>query len=397
MEKIAINPNRLQWCCDILDINIDYLGQHTKTKIATNTLKKALQGSNSLSINQLENIAEFFNRSLLFFINLNPVNEELIYSPQFRTINNQKPLYSHKINALVERVEQHRKVYLNLLEDLDNPIVQNWHPRHLNLSHNHIKQTANIIRQWLGVTDNLTFNELRALVEAKGVMVFVSNGYNGAWQINKENKVRGFALYYDTLPIIVIKKQTDGAKAFTLMHELAHLLLHQTSIIDQENDFYNYTGKEKEANEFASSVLITDEELASIDLTGLQNLDIDRHDDFLAPFKYRWCASNDAILYRLLREHKITQVHYQAYKELKDKQYAEKKAEEERKKLLPDYQPPIRKYRHREPLHIFGKPYVATVLDALNNKHITLTKASTHLDNLKIHTLHKLEGEFVPF
>ena len=209
-----------------------------------------------------------------FFINPNPVNEELIYSPQFRTINNQKPLYYRKINALIERVEQHRKVYLNLLENLDKPIIQNWHPQHLNLSHNNIKQTANIIRQWLGVTDNLTFNELRTLVEDKGVMVFVSNGYNGAWQINKESAVRGFALYYDTLPIIVIKKQTDGAKAFTLMHELAHLLLHQTSIIDQENDFYNYTGKEKEANEFASSVLITDEALASINLADLQNLNI---------------------------------------------------------------------------------------------------------------------------
>ena len=67
MEKIAINSSRLQWCCDILDISIDYLGRHTKTKIATNTLEKALQGSNSLSINQLESIAYFFNRSLLFF------------------------------------------------------------------------------------------------------------------------------------------------------------------------------------------------------------------------------------------------------------------------------------------------------------------------------------------
>ncbi len=48
-----------------------------------------------------------------------------------------------------------------------------------------------------------------------------------------------------------------------------------------------------------------------------------------------------------------------------------------------------------EPINIFGDGYVATVLDALQNKHITLNKATTHLDNLKIRTLHKLEGDFV--
>ena len=102
-------------------------------------------------------------------------------------------------------------------------------------------------------------------------------------------------------------------------------------------------------------------------------------------------------MYRLFREHKITQADYNRYKNFKDEEYKQKEQEKQRKKDLGIYKPPPRIYRHREPLNIFGKPYVATVLDALSNKHITLTKASTHLDNLKIHTLHKLEGEFVPF
>lgn len=85
-------------------------------------------------------------------------------------------------------------------------------------------------------------------------MVFVSNGYNGKWQIDKENPVRGFSLYYDKLPVIVVKKQAGmGAQAFTLIHELAHLLLHKQSVIDDEEDFHSYQGMEKEANEFASN------------------------------------------------------------------------------------------------------------------------------------------------
>jgi Zn-dependent peptidase ImmA (M78 family) len=65
---------------------------------------------------------------------------------------------------------------------------------------------------------------VRESVENKGIMVIVSNGYNGPWQIDKSDPTRGFCLYYDMLPIIAIKKQSKGAMAFTLMHELAHLI-----------------------------------------------------------------------------------------------------------------------------------------------------------------------------
>ncbi len=394
MEKIAINPNRLKWCCETLGMDVDSL--HQEVDIAQKTVVQAMQAKEVLSIKQLEKIAHFFNRSLLFFLNPNEVQVEKIYSTQFRTINNQKPLHSRQINALIELVEQHRQAYLDLLENLDKLTIDNWYPSHLDLIRQDIKRTTMVVRQWLGVSDNLTFDKLRALVEAKGIMVFVTNGYNGQWQISKKSSVRGFALYYDTLPIIVIKKQnSDGAKAFTLMHELAHLLLHKDSVLDEEADFYLYQGREKEANEFASSVLITDEALKSIDLERLQGLEIEAHDDYLTSFKNRWCVSGDAILYRLFRERKIAKVHYQAYRDFKDEQYKKKEAEEERAKQQPNYRPPVRKYRHREPLHIFGKTYVATVLDAQQNNNITLTKASTYLDNLKIHALHKLENDFV--
>ena len=51
-------------------------------------------------------------------------------------------------------------------------------------------------------------------------------------------------------------------------------------------------------------------------------------------------------------------------------------------------------YRHREPKHIFGDRFVSTVLDALNSRHITLSKASSYLDSLKINDLHELERHY---
>ena len=388
MKKIAINPTRLQFCCNILGIDVTKL--YNDIQISQSTINDAMAEKAAFSVHQLEMLAAFFNRSLLFFLNPNPVNEELVYFPQFRTIHNQKPTHSKKINALIERVELHRKVYLNLLKDLNMPIIQN-----LGITVNSTKPFEQV-REWLGIRDNLSFNGLRKLVEGKGIMVFVSNGFAGKWQIEKSSPVRGFSLYYKTLPIIVIKKQTsEGAQAFTLMHELAHLLLHKESVLDEDEDFYNYNGKEKEANEFASNVLIPQNAINKINLEKLQNLDIEEHDSYLKNFKDLWCVSSDAILYRLFRDQKITKDHYQAYRALKKQQQIQREIEEENQKKLGTKRQIPRVYRHREPINIFGKPYVATVLDALQNQHITLSKASTHLDNLKIRSLHKLEAEFV--
>jgi Zn-dependent peptidase ImmA (M78 family) len=385
MKKIAINPNRLKWCCQTLDIDVS--GLHTDVGIAEKTLENAMQSQAVLSMKQLEKLADYFNQSLLFFLEPSDVSEDKIYSPQFRTINNQKPIHSRKLRAFIKNVERQRQVYLSLLSDLNMPIVQDWQT-HL---------TIDTARQWLGLKPKNTFNDLREAVESKGIMVVVSNGYNGQWQIDKNNPVRGFCLNYEKLPIIVIKKQVSkGAQAFTLMHELAHLLLHKESAIDDDKDFYSYKGKEKEANEFASYVLMPNDFLNKINLIELGNLDIQEYDNYLKAFKQDWCVSGDAILYRLFLDKEITKAYYQKYRNFKEQQ--RKKLLEEEKtnkelglktKIIP------RKYRHKETINMFGRAYVATVLDARHNKHITLSKASSYLDNLKIHTLHKLERDFV--
>lgn len=389
MKKIAINPNRLNWCCQTLDINVSSL--HTDVGIAEKTLENAMQSQAVLSMKQLEKLAKYFNQSLLFFLELSNVSEEKIYSPQFRTINNQKPIHSRKLRAFIGNVEKQRKIYLSLLNDLDMPTIQDW-KEGLNL-------TTDSVRQWLGLEIRNTFDDLRNAVESKGIMIVVSNGYSGQWQIDKNNPVRGFCLNYEKLPIIVIKKQSSkGAQAFTLMHELAHLLLHEDSVIDNDEDFYSYQGKEKEANEFSSNVLMPNDFLNKINLIELGNLDIQEHDNYLKAFKQDWCVSGDAILYRLFLDKKITKVHYQAYRNFKEQQRKKLLEEEKRNKELGNKAKIIpRKYRHKEPINMFGRAYVATVLDARHNKHITLSKASSYLDNLKIHTLHKLERYFVQF
>jgi Zn-dependent peptidase ImmA (M78 family) len=381
MEKIAINPDRLHWCMTSIGMSID--GLSSDVDIAVQTLEKVMEKQAVLSVNQLEKLANYFKRSLMFFLDPNEVNEEKVYSPQFRTINNQKPITSPKLRAFIERVEKLRTVYLGLMEELESPISNQWH---LNFESGAggIKSLSSNVREWLGISPSDSFEDIRNAVESKGILVVVSNGYNGKWQIEKENPVRGFCLYFEVLPIIVVKKQlSKGAQAFTLIHELAHLLLHKKSSIDDEEDFQSYRGIEKEANEFAGNLLIPDHFLRELDVENLLSLNIEEYDNFLSVYKQRWCVSGEAILVRLLIDNKIPQQSYQIYKKFK-----EQKAANDRLRKTGSIP---RMYRHREPINVFGKPFVYAVFDSLHSRNITLAKASTYLDNLKISDVRQLE------
>jgi Zn-dependent peptidase ImmA (M78 family) len=383
MEKIAINPSRLEWCLNTLQIDIARLS--ADIKIAQKTLECAMENKAAFSIKQLEKIARYFKRSLLFFLEPTPPQEEKIYSPQFRTINNQKPVQLPKLRGFIEQVEQQRQIYLGLLEDLGEPVNYSWYPDRLKMDDD-IKHISAHIRQWLGVRVSDDFHAIREAVEQKNIMVIVSNGYHGKWQIDKNNPVRGFSLYYEQVPVIVVKKQASlGAQTFTLMHELGHLILHKESAIDNDEDFYTYEGNEKEANIFAGNILIPDDFLSQIDVQALLHLQVEAYSGFLAEFRKLWSVSDRAILVRLLLNQKISQEHYQNYVT-----FTENKHKKE-VNAIDSGKPVPRKYRHREPLNVFGKPFVYAVFDALQNKKITLSKASTYLDNLKISDVRQLE------
>jgi len=381
MEIIQnLNPARLAWCCQEYRINGDTLGHILK--ISPGTIQKVLNGEGGLTLNQLKKVAGFFNRGLLFFMESGNVDERLLYSPQFRTLTNQKIALSPKIRALIERVEEKRKTYIGLLEDLGEDVPIQLDTPILFLDE--IKRSANRVRSWFNLTDCGSFDFFRERLGEKGVMVFLTNGYKGDWQIDSNDPVAGFSLDFTPFPVIVVKKQaSESRQAFTLMHELGHLLLHRESFIDNEDDLYGHQQKEKAANEFAGNVLVPDKFLTQIDMQRFPYEKVDLYRGYLEDQHRHWGVSVEVILRRLLDEGYIKIQHYQGYREWQ-KDLPKK----------PEQKGGIR-YRYKEPVKIFGKIYVGTVFNALYSQKISLAKASTYLDGLKISDLHKLEHVLV--
>ena len=376
MERIqSINPKRIAWCCADYGITLDALA--SDLNIAAASIERVMAREDGMTFNQLRKVAEYFGRGVLFFLEAGPVDEAQVHTPQFRTLANQKPELSAKLKALIERVEKQREVYLTLRENLDNPDRPWFNPPAL-LGQGP-REAASIARKWLGLTGKNSFDTYRAAVEAQGVLVFRSNGYNGKWQIAKKSPILGFALYDPTCPVIVIKKlDWESPQSFTLMHELGHLLLHKTSSIDDERDLQSHQGHERDANAFAGHLLVPDSFLARIQ-DAERPEEVSQYDEWLAQPRKAWGVSGEVILRRLLDAGRLPQRQYDAYKQWRDKSA-----------VTPE-DGGSRKYRHREPIHIFGDTFVRTVLDALNARHITLAKASGYLDGLKIKDLHELE------
>lgn len=379
MERIqTINPARILWCCQEQGITPEELA--SKTGIAWTSFKKMMDGEDGITFNQLRAVSEHFNRGTLFFLESEAIVAEEVHSPQFRTIANQKPELSAKLRALIRRVETQREIYLSLLEDLGDSEISRFSPPML--PRQNISRAAAITRQWLELGESNSFDTYRQSVESKGVLVFRSNGYNGPWQIPKESPICGFTLYDPACPVIVIKKQdNENRQAFTLIHELGHVLLHQDSFIDEEIDLFSYHGKEREANAFAGYLLVPDNVLERI-VDRNRPEEVAYYDSWLNEYRKDWGISGEVILRRLLDSGRLDQTKYDAYRSWK------------RAQSRPESEGGNRSSRYREPERVFGAGFVRTVLDALHAKHISLAKASTYLDNLKIADVHQLEGMY---
>lgn len=384
MERIrSINPERIVWCCDDFGISVDVLA--AEIGVSLTTLQSVIDGDgNGLTFNQLSKMASYFGRGVLFFLERDPVDEERVHTAAFRTLANQKPELSVKVRALIERVEWQRTIYLSLREELDEGDFPQFVAPQLDVRN--VAEAARLARQWLELDRNRAFNfELyRASVEAKGILVFRSNGYNGKWQIAADSPILGFTLYDENCPVIVIKKQEyEPMQSFTLMHELGHLLLHRSSSIDDQNDMQSHAGAERDANAFAGLLLVPDSFLVLINDADRPD-SVSQYDEWLSPFRRAWGVSGEVILRRLLDSGRLSKDEYANYRAW-------------RALPVPTAAPATggaRIYRHREPKHIFGDRFVRTILDALSSQRITLAKASTYLDGLKISDVHELEKHY---
>ena len=210
------------------------------------------------------------------------------------------------------------------------------------------------------------FLYLKGKIEQKGVLV---NGFRG---VPVEN-TRGFAIYKNKLPIIGVNDEDRyPAKSFTTIHEVVHLLKHESTIC---NDTYNFSpmqGEEVFCNAVAGELLVPKSELKCLLKTSMLKTPFTDKD--IESISKLFSVSKEVIIRRLLDIKVIDKYTYNQFQNQFQRELVE---EREHRKLNKAY-----KFRKNIARDSFDNTsfYVSTVLiRGLQNEVYSKKEVADHL------------------
>lgn len=160
---------------------------------------------------------------------------------------------------------------------------------------------AQRVREYLGITledqkgwrgKDEALKEWRAAIEEAGVFVFKDSF--------KQIDISGFSLYDEQFSLIVVNNSTAHSRQiFTLFHELAHLLLHESGITKKDDRFVEtLTGAARRVevfcSQFAADFLIPQEDL------GRAVRQVGTSDEAVADLASQYKVSREVVLRRML-------------------------------------------------------------------------------------------------
>lgn len=267
-----INPAVLIWARETAGLDLESAAR----KIALNSAR-GLSGAERLTAIEvgdvaptlplLRRMADKYHRPILtFYLPRVPAPPEL--GQDFRTLPDQGEESNVLLATLLRDVKARQALVRETLEDDDDAVEVK-----LVGSAQGIRNAAEL---GAAITRAIDFDRaafrgrakgeeafayLRTLVEAKGVFVLLA-GDCGHWSTAIEVSIfRGFAIADRLAPFIVINDQdAKSAWAFTLLHELGHLLLGDTGVSGGTPS----AGVEQLCNDAAAAVLVDRAEIVDL-------------------------------------------------------------------------------------------------------------------------------------
>ncbi len=246
-EIVKVNTKWLKWA----RTSVKYEKNDVANKLNVNPKKiTEWEKTGKLTQNELMALSDVYEVSpYTFFDGNDPVYDKEI--PDFRTINSKKIDITPKIMFELRRAKDNRNTLLNFEDEFDDFVFPLFSSNTLESDDPMI--VAEKIRPLLNIGSRSDLNRKLdywiKLIEALGILVFEFYGI-------EPEQLRGYALYYDKLPIIGINhKESDNAKKFTLLHELTHLILKKEGI-SNINEYSFVNDDESYCNKVAAEVLV---------------------------------------------------------------------------------------------------------------------------------------------
>jgi Zn-dependent peptidase ImmA (M78 family) len=252
--KALIKPELLSWARSRAKVTVDDAAR--AANVQPETLERwEAGGADAPTVSQLRLLAAKYHFPLAFFYLPKPPTDfaplrdfRRLPNPTDRTISAELALH-------IRNAHQRRELALELHAELGET-VQTFRLRAaLNDSPEAVGEE---VRRFLGVTDvdqrkaareDRAFDFWRRKLEEKDLLVFVVGGpHNGV----DTNEMRGFAIARNEIPVIVIngRDYSQGGRCYTLLHELAHVLLGESALTNGDGG----TAEEQRVERFCDTV-----------------------------------------------------------------------------------------------------------------------------------------------
>ena len=319
----AVNPEILIWARETAGLDLEAaarkIGLNAARGVAGSDRLSALErGDGAPTTAQLHRMAQHYHRPLLtFYMPKVPAPAEL--GQDFRTLPDRGDPSNVLLATLLRDVKARQALVRDVLEDDEDAaevalVRSGAGTRDAGRLSEALVAAIGFDRAEFRARGSAeeAFAYLRALVEAKGVFVLLA-GDCGHWSTAIEVGVfRGFAIADALAPFIVVNDQdAKAAWSFTLLHELAHLLLGEGGVSGGAPQ----AGVEQLCNDTAAVTLLPPAEIADLPLAG------DARDvaqiDAMAD---RARVSRSMVAYQLFRVGRLTQARWE---ELRDQFRAE--------------------------------------------------------------------------
>lgn len=307
----SVNPEVLIWARRSAGLNESQAVN--KLKVALGRLADLEGGETDPTHSMLERMSRAYRLPLITFYMLKPPIE-CDYGVDFRSHNSMHELGSvdADLKALIRNVRVRQEMIKVELKDEEEA-----KPLSFVASQEKADGVANVVtklHEVLGVSSaeyyapsrpETAFDLLRHRTHSAGVFVLLKSDLGSHHSIIELDRFRGFVIADSVAPFVVINgRDAKPALSFTLLHELAHLILGNTGIsgVDSENDV------ERFCNDVASTFLLPTNELERLSLRRSSEPEVlaAQIHEFSAPRN----LSRSMVAYRAWRSEMITSQSY---------------------------------------------------------------------------------------
>lgn len=314
--KFGVEPDVLIWARESMGLSREEAA--SRLNLSTLDLRYFEEGAEDVPMAKIRDMADVYKRpQIVFFLPTAPdLHDEM---PDFRTVASKvEQDWSPELHSEFRRVHGQRDAMLEIADLADEPEP----PVNFRITPDDDPEIAGAaIRTWLkapeqfhGVSDyREIFNAWVTLLEQYPILIIQVSGV-------ELSEMRGFSIGQHPWPAIVINnRDAFPARTFTLIHELAHVLLHNGGLCDLDRGNGTRPGTrwtiESFCNRVAASTLVPFEQLMDIEQVRHAPIATEWSFQDLRHLGHRFGVSAETVLLRLVAVERATNEYYWSKRE----------------------------------------------------------------------------------